>query len=233
ARRARSPAARPGGGHDAPAAAGPRAAPRPVGGPGAAARPPRAGAVAGDAERRRGAGRRGLGLPRLRPLRLGSRAARLHRRLRGHARPDGVGGPPPPHRNGRRLADAHGHPAGQRRHRDRQHLLLAPDAAHAGGDGSHVPAHAPRHGRPRLPAPAVEVQRAQRALPRRRRAARLRVRRRAAGEHGGEGPAPRHGHVLHPGGRVARPARRHRRLAGRREFRPGRRAAAVPPTGGL
>ena len=57
-----------------------------------------------------------------------------------------------------------------RRYRDRQHLVLAAHAADARGDGGDVPADAPCDGRPRLPAPGLEVQRAERALaPRRRR----------------------------------------------------------------
>ena len=101
-------------------------------------------------------------------------------------------------------------------------------AAHPRGDRGDVPADAPRHGRPRLPAAAWKCN----ALnaPSRRAAARLGF------TYEGtlrdllvvKGRRRRHRLVLDPGGGMAGPPRCHRGLAGGCEFRPrtGDRAAA-------
>ncbi len=109
----------------------------------------------------------------------------------------------------------------------RPHLVRSPHAAHARRHGGDVPAAPPRRRRAGLPPAGVEVQRAQRALPPGGGAAGLHaIEGDAARPCRQQGPAARHGDVLHPGRRVAALPRRDGRLAGPGQFRGGRHGQA-------
>ena len=107
---------------------------------------------------------------------------------------------------------------GQRRHRDRPHLVRRRAAAHARGDRDGVPARAPRVRGPGRAAAGVEVRRGQRAVDGRGRALRVHLRGHVPPAHDRQGAQPRHRVVLDRRRRVAGGARRLRGLAGPGNF---------------
>ena len=90
----------------------------------------------------------------------------------------------------------HAHRAAPRRHRDRQHLLLAAARAHARRHRGHVPADGERL-RAGLSALRMEVRQLQSAVARRGHALRLHLRRPVSPGHRQQGPQSRHHLVRH------------------------------------
>src|SRR5215831_7331595 len=128
-------------------------------------------------------------------------------------------------RPSRRHRDADGDPPGHARDRGRQHSLFAGVAAHAARNRGAVSARALRVRDARLPTLRMEVQCAQRRIPRRGATLRLRLRRHVPATHDHEKPQPRHGVLLHPRQRVAGAQGCLRALARAGEFRRGGTAA--------